>query len=482
MRAGPIACVFLMLPGIAPADSVPPHLAGMAATLYGATSGLFEEADPDTTQGWASLRARDTMQEAGVHRWRAAPPPGWQGQVALMELLSLDVQSDGDTQAALDFLSDARERGVEAATRAFMAAREAALPADEGERGALFARIEEALASGYGDLERSYVFAPTEGPDLTLDWAPEQGRFSMVVTEEGSPFDAAFSSTLSADLTPTIAPDGTLNFALEPSVDPLVSYDAAELEAMRGNIYGEWVDQDGVTWVILPTGGEAVSEEPREGSGTNRQASALARLNAARAELDALRGSKVYVWTNPETGERQEQDRFRRLKDPWDYQGEGTSGSGTEEQIAALEQEILELAGTLEAAPETEGPPPLPEVTDDGSVRALFVSYERDDGSVAVMDEAVLAGGTIRGNRVLTDPRDIRDLPETVINQLVSSWSPPEWIEFDVSQGAGGQVQIAGPVWRLHVTYSGMSYSVESIHTPYPTPHTLSRDGRRKAP
>ena len=67
-----------------------------------------------------------------------------------------------------------------------------------------------------------------------------------------------------------------------------------------------------------------------------------------------------------------------------------------------------------------------------------------------------------------------------MIDQLVSEWSPPEWIEFEVSMS--GEMRISGNRWRLNVTYDGESYRILNIHTPYARRYSLTRNDRRKAP
>ena len=62
---------------------------------------------------------------------------------------------------------------------------------------------------------------------------------------------------------------------------------------------------------------------------------------------------------------------------------------------------------------------------------------------------------------------------QTIIQQLIASWSPPEWIEIRVDYDVGtDRLRMHVDEFRLHVTYSkggpfGGSMEVKRIHSPY---------------
>jgi hypothetical protein len=486
-----LACAF-MLTGAAVqpvrADRVPSHLAGMAASLYKAADAEFNKADPEESHGWAALRARRALRENDVHRWGATPPPQWNGRTEIVKLLELDAADPRQAKALQDFMVRAQSEGVEAAFLELLETLERPVP-DAKPLATLVTKVEEALSAGFGDLARSHLIETDGGPDIALRWQPEQGRFRIDVEEPGSEFVAPFRTRLEGQLEP-VPPEETgdaeaaaapVAYELKPAPAPIQTLDAEDLREIRISVFGEWYDQEGTRWMIAPLGGEN-ENDAEERPAPNPRAALLDRIAAAEAELVELRGNTVFVWENPETGEREEQKRFRRKTEPWEYLGEQTGGEGSAERVSELEQEISKLNDELTSGPRVQPAPDLQEPTDDGRVQAIRVAYTREDGSMAVMEQARLAGNRITGNRTLDDLRDINGLPDTVISQLVNEWSPPEWIELEASVADDGTTQIRGTRWRLHVTYSGDSYRIKRIHTPYPRPHNLNRDSRRKAP
>ncbi len=466
----------------AAADRVPPHLAGMAASLYKAALPEFEKAEPGDSHGWASLRAGEALRGQDIHRWSAKAPPSWAGRRQVAELLEIDLADAGQAEALQAFLLQVQAEGAEAAVVALLEKLGRTVP-DPQPLATLVAKVEEALSAGFGDLARSHVIETDDGPDVALQWQPEQGKFRIDIEEPGSEFVAPYQTRLEGRLEPVppAEADAPVEYSLTPAPVPVSTLDAEDLAQIRISVFGEWTDQEGTRWLISPIGGES-TEDREDGPAANPRAALLDRIAAAEAELDGMRGSKVFVWENPETGERDEQERFRRKTDPWEYRGEEMSGEGGAERIAELEQEISRLNQELTQGPRVQPAPDLPEPTEDGRVQAIRVAYAREDGSMAVMEQARLDGNRITANRTLDDLRDITSLPDSVIRQLVEEWSPQEWIEFEASVTDDGRTEISGSRWRLHVTYSGDSLKIKSIHTPYSRPRTLSRDDRRKAP
>lgn len=471
----------ILAPSPALAERIPAHLAGMAAGLYKSARAELEKADPGDPHGWAEIRAHQALRDNDIHRWAPQPPPQWTGLPAVAELLELDLGKTDHREALVSFLRQAQSDGTETALLALLEALDRSPPEEEA-LADLVSKLDELLTAGFGDLARSHVIDSDEGPDITFDWQPERGEFRVKVEQPGSDFVAPYSSSLVATLQPVLPEDAgeAVTYDLAPAEVPVRVLDSQDLRQLRVSIFGEWVDQEGARWVIAPLG--EVPEVAEEAPEPNPRAALLDRLAAAEAELAELRGSKVFVWENPETGEREEQTRFRRKKDPWEYRGEQSAGEGGAERIAELEAEIADINSELAAGPKVPPAPALPEPTDDGSVIAIQLSYTRDDGTVAMMDEARLAGDKITGNRILNRMNDISDLPETVISQLVNEWHPPEWVEFTISAAGNGDLQVSGSRHRLHVTYGADDHRVSSIHTPYSRPRILARDDRRKAP
>ena len=205
-------------------------------------------------------------------------------------------------------------------------------------------------------------------------------------------------------------------------------------------------------------------------------------IEAKRGRIEEIKASKVYVWENPDTGERVEQTRFRRLKEPFEYVGETLSIPNGEEEIARLEREIAERdsAPAPPAALPVERPPPLAAPAADGKVRDIRVSGYRPDGSLRHWREARYTGIRIEAQTTITDIRDTGEfLPREVRQELAASWHPPNWIELKVRrERATGETRLEGRKWGLHVDRSrvpGGPWKVEKIHTPRSDPLVLRR-------
>jgi hypothetical protein len=111
----------------------------------------------------------------------------------------------------------------------------------------------------------------------------------------------------------------------------------------------------------------------------------------------------------------------------------------------------------------------------------LTITVTDKDGYAFTYDEAYHQGGVITASRTLRDKRDITELPQTIIDQLIASWAPPEWIKIKVEyDSATTRLTMKVDRYRLHVTYSAGFFgsgpkTVKSIHTPYNTPFDLQR-------
>ena len=68
-------------------------------------------------------------------------------------------------------------------------------------------------------------------------------------------------------------------------------------------------------------------------------------------------------------------------------------------------------------------------------VRLTITVTRGEDGSQYSYRNAYLDGLTIKADRTLTSEKDITGLPGSIISQLISSWSPPEWIELEIVHG-----------------------------------------------
>lgn len=479
------AFIGVSLPAAAAAQALPQHLSAMAAALFSQIEPQLQAADPDDSHGWATRKAYETLRAQRIERWSTEGFPEFSALPELAAALELDAADPADQEKLSAFMAEAAEHGSEQAFRNF-AESEGRELGNQAAVEQFMQPIDAALAKGWEGLEREARFDAPNGSEVLFDWTPEQNLFAIEVADPGSEYRAESLTRLAATLAPQFAADGSaVAYELAPAAEAIRALDAQDLALARGSLFGEWTDQHGNQWIIEPAAGAA--EQPEEAALPEPDSVRILREIAAKqAELGALQGGgdKVFVWENSETGAREEQTRFKRLTDPWVYIGEDAPGGAeAAERRAALEAEIAALNQQLQSMVMRDSPPPLPEPDAASGVTALRVTTQRsNDGSYVTFDEAVLDQGTIRARRTLRQMNDISGLPEEVISQLVTQYSPPEWIELSLDRERNsGMWSLQGLEWRLHVTYSGDDLQVKSIHTPYSKPLTLARQGN-KAP
>lgn len=480
--AAALLCMFF--PAGAQAQSLPQHLSAMAAALFAELAPELEQADPDDSHGWATRKAYEALLAQRIDRWSTDGFPEFSTLPELAAALELDPAEPEDREKLARFMAEVAELGSEQAFRNF-AAREGIALGNPAAVAQSLQPIDQALTAGWEGLEREARLTSPDGREVLLDWTPERNLFAIEVADPGTDYRAESLTRLSGELAPDFQAEGDgLSYALAPAQEAIRALDSQDLAEARGNIFGEWTDQHGKLWVIEPAEGAA---EPTEAEPLPEPESVriLREIADKQSRLEAQQGgTPVFVWENPETGEREEQARFKRLSDPWVYLGEEAPGAAeAAEERARLEEEIAALKQQLDSAVLTATAPALPAPDPETGVRGLRVTTQRHtDSSFFTYDEAVLQNGTVKARRTLRNLADISGLPEQVIAQLVTEYHPPEWIEMTIARDRdSGEWRLEGSEYRLHVTYSGDSLEVASIHTPYAKPLTLAREGQ-KAP
>lgn len=456
------------------AQQVPSHLARLAATLVGATLADLEDDSGDEGRAWAKQKALAALDELGIKRW-AAGTITLSGLPALADAIGLDLtKSEHDellerlllanSEEALGaVLADIlKERGIEPSTIALEEARQGYWLA--------IAEMQGGLAT------RHVVGLPDKRDTLTFEWLPSSHQFRVRHKDDGDEWNEPVSTTLNGNLkTKVDLEDGTISLAAEPAENPVSAYSPSDLRLLNTAIFGDWIDQGGATWLIeSPLVDEDERPAPEFSAGQTR----AEQIREKQRQLDELVSSKDYVWENPETGETERQQRFRRLQEPWEYRGEQYSNDNAEARIEALEGEIKRLS-QVDSVPPVEQHDPIG--LEDAPAHAVTVTVRESSGYSFTYDEARFEENRVVARRTLRDERDISNLPQDVISQLIANWSPPEWVELEVDlDPASSSLVVTGLQWRLHVTYTlDFGAQVDSIHTPYSKPLKLTREGRR---
>jgi hypothetical protein len=463
----------LILGGGVSAGQVPPDLASLAARLYELSADELAAAGDDQASRAAAGRAGSALRRAGV--------PHWAGEAVVLEgagaraaeLLGLDLSEAADRARLRELLALPEPRLRETLARESEGVGDAALDELVGALGAL--RAPEGRGSRYSlDLG--------DGETLSIEWDPGSGQVRVRARSDGSvgePYDASLLGRA------VLAPNpetGALEVELETDPASTASVLAGrELEALRGSILGEWKRDNGELWII-----SAADEAAGEVRGDSEDYEAL--IAEAEAEIEAVESAVEYVWTHPETGAVERQRRFRRLGEPWVYEGERALNDNADDEIAALRRRIEALrsrqAGAHLPPAVRQDPVGFEANRDAPGAQPIRIEVRQPDGHRYTYDQVSFDGRRIAGRRTLRDVREInRELPEKIQRDLIASWSPPNWLDLEAGfDPATGAVELTGDVWSMHVTWSRGFFGagvpeVVSIETPYPIPVRFAEAG-----
>lgn len=473
--AGTLAAAFVLFlwagTGAAKAQGVPQNLASMAKALYGGVKGELNEATGDPQQDAIRRRARQILKDAGVRYWAQGQVRQKGAAAAVAAALEMDI-SKPDQWAMLRSVLGESDRGKQI-DKLRQWATDAGKPAKGPEFDKLLARFDEARAGAAKDLARRHTMEVGDNKDrLELDWDPINNGFEIRIkareTSEGA--GDGFDLQMNGDVTsaPAIESDDT-TLTVRPSDSAISVLTDEELRRLKGTIFGKWRDGDGDIWEISASGGGPQPQSPAEPPGD--------RIAELTRQIERIRSDKVYRWKNAETGKVVGQDKFRRLKEPFEYLGQDFRRADGKEEIARLKEKIKKIRAANKPLPvDASDPVRMKDMRAGGETQSLRIRVKDTDGYSWTYDSAILSGGRITAKRTLRDMRDSTNLPKKVMREAITSWSPPEWIELEVRvETETRQVYMTGLRWRMHVTYSGDDYQISSIHTPYSTNLRLER-------
>jgi hypothetical protein len=273
-----------------------------------------------------------------------------------------------------------------------------------------------------------------------------------------------------------------MTLSVKPSNKPLQAITQGDIESLRGNILGEWEDEETGEIYRFSATDKKIGEilPPREVFDQ--------RIEQVKEKIESIKETKIFKWQNPDTGEIVKQEKFRRLKEPFEFVGKEYALVNAEEEIARLEKEITELkierdGGKLPLV-EQYDPAGFGELSSSNKAGPITVMVSRPDGYSYKYDQAVFDGRRITAKRTYRDVRDIENLklPERIRNQAIDNgWNPPGWLDLDTSIDAEtGDMVLEGSTWALHVTYSsffGDPPNIDRIHSPYPRSRVLQKSG-----
>lgn len=229
----------------------------------------------------------------------------------------------------------------------------------------------------------------------------------------------------------------------------------SELGALiAGDVLGTWRADDGTIWNITSPGDTGKTEKTAQ----------LPEKSVAEIErqIEKIKNDTVFRWLNTVTNEVTTQEKFRRLEEPYKYLGEGLRDPEGSQEIARLEKKLKTIR-----LPVVEHDPigMNKNLTSSGAIQ-LNIQVTRDDDYSWIYDRVMLIDNRITASRTLRSPQDSPHLPEKLMLDAISSFSPPEWVELEAGIDAEtGEVELSGQVWRMQVTHSDLK--AKSIHSPW---------------
>jgi hypothetical protein len=447
--------------GIASAADVPPHLVGFAKSLVGQIDDADFAAAGDPA---LSKRAGEVLRRARLRSWAGSSPKTAVDPGKFAEPLGLDLTQEGH-RAALDRLLAARDP---AARRSVLEdiLRQARGPQTSRTLHEAEQSFRNALAEQLGSLQKRAKLEAGPGESVEIEWDPGTSSVLARVSLGEDQGEVVLHGGAAGKIV-----DGELVYDVEADAAPVTQITPAKQAEINANVFGVWSGSDGAQWIIRG-GGEI---EAAASAKVDPAALALEQIDSARQQLAALEKDKVFIWVDPGGGEVI-QKKFKRLGEPYRFD-RARSENFHRDEIAALRERIAAAEKELKLPPVKQHDPLGLKKIAGGKGRAIEIEVWEASGWRYLYDEASFDGKRLTASRTLRDARDISDLPDWVINGLVTSWSPPEWIEFEAKFNPRDKsISLEGLWWRLNVTYDPTYHNIESIHTPYSMPRVLQRE------
>lgn len=459
-----IGAAALLVTALAPdpsyAQTVPSHLAGLAGQVYeGSADALVAARKVASPEKQAIFdRAMDAFKRAQVSRWQGAAVDVAKPFQDVARLMNLDPADDIAHEIISQLMTVTGDPLIEM------------IKSHMGEDVTRDALLEVAsavseLKSG-GGLATSHQVELENGDQIAIDWSPETAQLVLSALRESDGEDG-FEFSVPGTTEMTRDPEtGEPRLSAKPDENSQPrAITAREIADRISSIIGKWEND---TFQMIVRGA-------REEDGKVRRSPAAINRDIERvqAELDELRNAKEFVWEHPESGEIIRQERFRRLDDPWVYQGERELVADGGAQKATLEGELQalrdEITGADRPMSEQLDPVAFEQVKARPSARKLAIDWtDKRDGCRDTVSDAYFDGRRLVARGTHAQICSMNDeLPGAIKNELISSWAPPFWLLFTASYGAAGGLVLDGGTWGMYVSYDPNSLSVNRIFDPH---------------
>jgi len=463
------------------AQAVPQHLASMAAQVHGGAVAALDGLAVDAERARVLEEVRQALHRAGVRHWARTPVTLPDGAARLADMLRLDLNAAEDRQA-LEALLDAGDDGTLRERMRTLLARQGEEAGDEAVNDRV-GDLADRLLDLRAQMPTTHSIALDRNRAVNLEWRPEAGRFLLQVTGEGDDESDRFAAAMLGDIAYRTDPEtGALRLDVQPHDSPPTLLTAADLERLRESIFGDWLTAGGRVFRIAP--GDA-GDTGSVGAAAERQARVQGldqRISSLRDRLTALQQGKEHVWENPETGQVVRQQRFRRLDDPFVYQGQQHRREDAPARLEEMERQLDALQTERQAVGGADAgghdPVGFAEQSRAPASRAVTVTEIDPDGHAYPFDKAWFDGRRLVAERIMTVPEEYNPaLPGSVAAELIRAWHPKRWLELEASlDPVSGELSLQGLRWALRVRYTSfIGGTVESVGSPYGRPLSLKR-------
>ena len=452
--------VAALVPGHSYAQKVPPHLAGLAGQVYeGSADALATARKAAPVEKQAIFdKAMETFKRAQVSRWQGTAINVAEPFRNVAQLMKLD-PADEVAHEIIAKLTQVTGEPLIEMIKSHMG--------EDVTRDALLevASAVNALKSG-GGLATTHQIELENGDQISIDWSPDTAQLVLSALRE-SDGDDGYEFSVPGTTEMTRDPEtGEPTLSAKPDEDNRPrAITAREIADRLSSIIGRWENEQ---FLMIVRGAKDEDGQVR------RSPAVITRdIERVQAELDELRNAKEFVWEHPESGEIVRQERFRRLNDPWVYQGErelvadgGAQKAGLEKELQALRDEIT---GADRPPAERLDPVAFDQVKARPGARKLAIDWtDKRDGCLDTVSDSYFDGRRLVARGTHTQICSMNDeLPGAIKSELISSWSPPFWLLFKASYGADGGLVLDGGTWGMYVSYDPDVLSVNRIFDPH---------------
>lgn len=204
------------------------------------------------------------------------------------------------------------------------------------------------------------------------------------------------------------------------------------------------------------------------------------QIKVLEKEIAGLSQSKRFVWIDKRTKEKTYQTKFEKLPKEYQYDGEQFADPNGRQLLAEKEKRIEELKKLKHYfLIDTTDPINFSQIQHDKKAVKLTINVENAQYSYQY-PEVFYLNDTIVARRVLIDPQDMTEVPINLMGQLLSEWSPPEWLVLHAIKNGDAVTQLKGEIWRLHVTYKEGNSAIVGLHSPFAQEIVLTKTAPAK--